>query len=376
MSDLVIYDGIDKDTQGKLELIANYCEQEVRKSIAAQLEWAKWVHEANKLLANHADGVFGRWVEAKLHVSRRTAENAINVHELVATLPRGSCETVSQLDWTSLIELARDSTPQNVIDAVFKEAKKGKRWTAKETKEFIKAETVAEEEPEETSAGTAAPESADACSAADSPESPGKSLGGQTAEDYACKVCGAVPDATGVIEHGRGCYTQSEDGGGISYVEEADNSEDGLPDDPPSTGSEGQEAPSSGKVCPMCNRGGWKPTKTQAEKVKTTAGAAFECWWLSYPRRVGKPAGEKAWKKAITQIVRDLGGSELEAQNRLIDLTEDYAAAVHGADLQFVPHPSTWLNEQRYADDPETWAIGKNGQAQPADFLDPSGYVE
>jgi hypothetical protein len=30
---------------------------------------------------------------------------------------------------------------------------------------------------------------------------------------YACKVCGNVPDEDGRIEHGRGCYTQNEDGG-------------------------------------------------------------------------------------------------------------------------------------------------------------------
>lgn len=38
-------------------------------------------------------------------------------------------------------------------------------------------------------------------------------------DNYACKVCGNVPDEEGCIEHGRGCYTQSADGGGTSYVE-------------------------------------------------------------------------------------------------------------------------------------------------------------
>jgi hypothetical protein len=38
-------------------------------------------------------------------------------------------------------------------------------------------------------------------------------------EDYACKVCGNVPDKDGTIEHGRGCYVVSEDGGGFSCVE-------------------------------------------------------------------------------------------------------------------------------------------------------------
>ncbi len=45
--------------------------------------------------------------------------------------------------------------------------------------------------------------------------------------DYACKVCGNVPDEDGKIEHGKGCYTQSEDGGGTSWVE--------LPADTPTT---------------------------------------------------------------------------------------------------------------------------------------------
>ncbi len=30
------------------------------------------------------------------------------------------------------------------------------------------------------------------------------------------------PDEEGVLSHGRGCYTQSEDGGGDEYIEECD----------------------------------------------------------------------------------------------------------------------------------------------------------
>ena len=37
--------------------------------------------------------------------------------------------------------------------------------------------------------------------------------------EFACEVCGNVPDEYGIIEHGRGCYTQCEDGGGLSIVE-------------------------------------------------------------------------------------------------------------------------------------------------------------
>lgn len=38
-------------------------------------------------------------------------------------------------------------------------------------------------------------------------------------EAYSCDVCGNVPDEDGRIEHGKGCYTQDEDGGGTSWVE-------------------------------------------------------------------------------------------------------------------------------------------------------------
>ena len=44
-------------------------------------------------------------------------------------------------------------------------------------------------------------------------------------ERYACKVCGSVPDEAGFVEHGRGCFTQDEDGGGTSYVEFDDQTE-------------------------------------------------------------------------------------------------------------------------------------------------------
>lgn len=39
----------------------------------------------------------------------------------------------------------------------------------------------------------------------------------KTRSFWECKVCGNVPDEDGTINHGRGCYTQSEDGGGTSH---------------------------------------------------------------------------------------------------------------------------------------------------------------
>lgn len=41
---------------------------------------------------------------------------------------------------------------------------------------------------------------------------------------FACEVCGNVPDEIGELEHGRGCYVISEDGGGSSFVPEVHQS--------------------------------------------------------------------------------------------------------------------------------------------------------
>lgn len=38
---------------------------------------------------------------------------------------------------------------------------------------------------------------------------------------FECKVCGNVADDEGMLEHGRGCYMLSEDGGGDEYIHES-----------------------------------------------------------------------------------------------------------------------------------------------------------
>lgn len=48
--------------------------------------------------------------------------------------------------------------------------------------------------------------------------------------DFACKICGNTPDEYSVIDHGRGCFTQSENGGGSSFCE-AHCQAKGKPDD-------------------------------------------------------------------------------------------------------------------------------------------------
>lgn len=70
--------------------------------------------------------------------------------------------------------------------------------------------------------------------------------------------------------------------------------------------------------------------------------ATFDDFWAAYPRRCGKADARKAWAKAI--LLAD-PASIVAAASRM---TVEYA----GKELRYIPHPSTWLNGERYADDP------------------------
>ncbi len=70
--------------------------------------------------------------------------------------------------------------------------------------------------------------------------------------------------------------------------------------------------------------------------------AEFQAFWDMYPRRVGKRTAfmtfEAAKKRAtVTEIMR--GAYEMQVQ---VD---------EGREMQFVPHPSTWLNRDGWEDE-------------------------
>lgn len=85
--------------------------------------------------------------------------------------------------------------------------------------------------------------------------------------------------------------------------------------------------------------------------------AAFEAWWARYPRKVGKGDAHRAWRKACKRA-----GSEL-----LDHAVEAHVAAweANGDDPRFIPHPSTWLNGERYFDPPPS-ITGPRPRAGPS----------
>jgi hypothetical protein len=79
-----------------------------------------------------------------------------------------------------------------------------------------------------------------------------------------------------------------------------------------------------------------KPTWGAPEKQ-----AAFQEYWRVWPRRVAKGAAEKAFSRCATSAeVADQIINAVRVQ--LPQLTKD---------LQYCPHPATWLNQKRYEDE-------------------------
>lgn len=77
-------------------------------------------------------------------------------------------------------------------------------------------------------------------------------------------------------------------------------------------------------------------SKSQSEE----SDASFESWWREYPRRVGKGAAKVAYEKAILKGLSDQ------------ELLEAIRRQAWSLELQYIPHPATWLNQERWADDP------------------------
>lgn len=76
----------------------------------------------------------------------------------------------------------------------------------------------------------------------------------------------------------------------------------------------------------------------------------FLAFWSAYPRRVGRGAARTAYIKAMRKTT-------------LEDILQALARKRWPVDPQFIPHPSTYLNQERWLDeeiqgDPVLRAVG------------------
>lgn len=85
-----------------------------------------------------------------------------------------------------------------------------------------------------------------------------------------------------------------------------------------------------------------KPTASKRIRIEPTND--FEQFWQAYPKKIGKKAALQAWEKAIDKpAVVDIIKA-LDIANKSEQWTKDNG--------QFIPNPSTWLNQGRWTDQP------------------------
>lgn len=98
-----------------------------------------------------------------------------------------------------------------------------------------------------------------------------------------------------------------------------------------------------------------KPNVEEAVKIEIQAANVYEC----YPRKVGRPA-------ALKKIAKAIKGSGYDFVLQRCKLFAAAWADCPDNEKQFIPHPSTWFNQERYNDDPETWKRATQGKPSAA----------
>lgn len=104
------------------------------------------------------------------------------------------------------------------------------------------------------------------------------------------------------------------------------------------------------EVRPLSPQTPLTPTPTPPENTTRARGdAAFARFWLAYPRKTAKGDARKAFDRAIRKLCAD---PNRDPEQVLIGGLE--RAKASWVDAQFIPHPATWLNGERWDDEPET----------------------
>lgn len=85
-----------------------------------------------------------------------------------------------------------------------------------------------------------------------------------------------------------------------------------------------------------------KASHTRDAREKTPEG--FDAFWQEVPRKVAKATAVRAYRKALKSASPDV----------LKNAMRGYARSVQGKEEQFVVHPATWLNGERWNDQPHT----------------------
>jgi len=90
------------------------------------------------------------------------------------------------------------------------------------------------------------------------------------------------------------------------------------------------------------NGGSPEPSRTVKEPSGSYIGH-FDEFWTIVPRKVGKGKARTAYAKAVKKV----------SPERIFSAMQRYAAARADQDPQYTAHPASWLNAERWDDEPD-----------------------
>lgn len=85
------------------------------------------------------------------------------------------------------------------------------------------------------------------------------------------------------------------------------------------------------------------PSDILSQYAEKDAVGCFDRFWSAYPRKIGKGAARKSYERALKKVSHEIIMHGLSQQ--LPDM--------QSKEKQFIPHASTWLNQERWEDEPE-----------------------
>jgi len=83
---------------------------------------------------------------------------------------------------------------------------------------------------------------------------------------------------------------------------------------------------------------------TNQQAVKNAYTQDFETFWQAYPRKVGKGAAYARWRAKKPDINSVLSALNVQKQ------------CEQWEDITLIPHPATWLSQERWEDDPSAYS--------------------
>lgn len=96
-----------------------------------------------------------------------------------------------------------------------------------------------------------------------------------------------------------------------------------------------------------------QPSTLFEDKIHPIRQDPFDEFWATYPRHVSKKTAHQRWKTATKRTPPQL----------IIDAARRYAEDCHrrGTDPMYIAHPATWLNQERFLDEPAAPHVPRHG---------------